>query len=171
MKAKTHILNVFAKLKRPSFLKAVCSKNIEDLKNLEDLAVLKNQVEEVLLKNRLGKQNFHEDMKKIFEPVSKSLVNTSQDITIVERSNNNNKALENLNNKLLEILNDRGILASYLISPLSKITNPENNTQFRLVKDSSSKRVFDLLIQNSIPFTLRDNLLAFRDTGKKFELK
>ena len=41
----------------------------------------------------------------------------------------NNKALENLNDKLLEILNDGGIIASYL-SSLSKITNPENTSQF-----------------------------------------
>ena len=56
-----------------------------------------------------------------------------------------NKALENINNKLLEIMNDRDILASYLLSPLSEITNPENSTQFKLVKDPSSNRVNDLL--------------------------
>ena len=76
-------------------------------------------------------------MKKVFEPVTKSLENTSQDLskTITETSIKNNQAIENLNNKLLEILNDRGILASYLISPLSKITNPENSSQFKLVKE------------------------------------
>ena len=42
----------------------------------------------------------------------------------------NNIAIENSNNKLLEIMNDRGILATYLMSPLSKITNPENSSQF-----------------------------------------
>ena len=53
-------------------------------------------------------------MKKVFEPVTKSLGNTSRDITktIVETSNIGKKALKNLNNKLLEIMNDRGILAS-----------------------------------------------------------
>ena len=29
-------------------------------------------------------------------------------------------------------MNDRGILASYLMSPLSRITNPNNTSQFRL---------------------------------------
>ena len=57
----------------------------------------------------------------------------------------NNKAIENINIKLLEKLNDRGILASYLMSSLTKITNPENSSQFKLVKDSSSNRVNDLL--------------------------
>ena len=68
-------------------------------------------------------------------------------------------------------MNDRGIIASYLLSPLAKIFNPENTTQFKLVKDSSSNRVNDLLIHNTIPITLYNNLSTFRDTGKEFELK
>ena len=68
-------------------------------------------------------------------------------------------------------MNDRGILASYLMSALPKITNPENTTQFKLVKDQNSNRVNDLLMMNTIPITLHNNLLNFRDTGKVFELK
>ena len=148
-------------------------KDREDLENLEELVSLENQVEAVRLQDKLGKQNFHEDMKKVFEPVTKSLENTSQDITktITEASIKNNQAIENLNDKLLEILNDRGILASYLMSPLSKITNPENASPFKLVKDSSLNRVNDLKIHNSIPITLYGNMLTFRDTNKQFELK
>ena len=98
--------------------------------------------------------------------------NTSQDITktIVETSNINNKGLENLNNKLLEIMNDRGILSSYLMSLLSKITTPEKTSQFKLVKDSSSIRVHDLKLNKTITITLYNNL-TFRDTGKEFEFK
>ena len=66
---------------------------------------------------------------------------------------------------------DRGILASYLMSPLSKITNPENTSQFKLLKDHNSNRVNDLLIHNTIPITLHDNSLTFGDTNKVFELK
>ena len=68
-------------------------------------------------------------------------------------------------------MNDRGILATYLMSPLSKITNPENTTQVKLVKDANSNRVNDLNINNSIPITLYNNLITFRDTGKDFELE
>ena len=53
----------------------------EDLENLNELASLQNQVKVVRLQDKLGKQNFHDDMKKVFEPVTKSLENTSQDIT------------------------------------------------------------------------------------------
>ena len=112
-------------------------KDREDLKDLEELATSQNQVKVVRLQDKLGKQNFHEDLKKIFEPVTKSLENTSQDLrkTITETSINNSKTLENLNNKLLEIMHYRGIIASNLLSSLSKITNPENTGQFKLVKD------------------------------------
>ena len=148
-------------------------KDREDLEKLNEAVSLQNQVKVVRLQNKLGEQNFHEDMKKVFEPVTKSLENTSENLTkaITENSIKNNEAIENINNKLLEIMNDRGIITSYLISPLAKIFNPENSTQFKLVKDSGSNRVNDLLIHNSIPITLYNNLLTFRDTGKEFELK
>ena len=112
-------------------------------------------------------------MKQVFEPVTKSLEKTSENLTkaITESSKENNLALENVNNKLLEIMNDRGILASFLMSSLSKITNPENSSQFKLVKDLSSNRVNDLKIHNSIPITLYGIMLTFRDTNKQFELK
>ena len=68
-------------------------------------------------------------------------------------------------------MNDREILATYLMSPLSKITNPENTSQFKVVKDHNSNRVNDLLMKNKIPITLHGNMLTFRDTNKQFELK
>ena len=154
-----------------NLLNVIFNKNREDLEKLEDLVLLQNQVKVVKLQDKLGEQNFHEDMKKIFEPVTKSLKNTSENITktLIETFNKNNKALENLNEKFLEKMNDRGILASYLMSPLSKITYPENSSQFKLVKDSNSNRVNDLKIHNSIPITLYGDMLTFRDTKKQFE--
>ena len=148
-------------------------RNVEDLENLEELASLENQVKVVKLQDKLGKQNFHEDMKKVFEPVTKSLESTSKNLTkdITETSIKNNLAIEIINNNLLEIMNDRGILATYLMSPLSRITNPENTSQFKLVKDPSSNRVNDLKINKTIPITLYGNMLTFRDTNKQFELK
>ena len=147
--------------------------NREDLDKLEELASLQDQVKVVKLQDKLGEQNFHEDMKKVFEPVTKSFKNTSENLTkaITETSIKNNLAIENTNNNLLEIMNDRGILATYLMSPLSRITNPENTSQFRLVKDSNSSRVNDLKINKTIPITLYGNMLTFRDTNKQFELK
>ena len=76
--------------------------NREDLEKLNELVSLQDQVKTVRLQDKFGKQNFHEDMKKIFEPVTKSLESTSQDMTkiISESSIKNNQAIENLNNKL-----------------------------------------------------------------------
>ena len=147
--------------------------NVENLLKLNKLVSLENQVQAVRLQDKLGKQNFHEDMKKVFETVTKSNKHVSEEVTktITETSNNNNKALENLDNKLLEVMTDRGMLATYLMSPLSKITNPESNSQFILIKDHNSNRVNDLLIKNTIPINLHGNMFTFRDTGNEFELK
>ena len=74
-------------------------KDREDLENLEELVSLEDQVKVVRLQDKLGKQKFHEDMKKTFEPVTKSIENTSQNITktIAETSLKNNQVIENLN--------------------------------------------------------------------------
>ena len=148
-------------------------KNEEGLENLNELISLQNQVKAARLQDKLGKQNFHENLKKLYEPLTDTIKDVSENLTkaISETSITNNRELENLNTKLLEIMDDRGILASCLLSPLSKIPNPENSTQFKLIKDSNSDRVNDLLIKNTLPITLHDNLLTFRDTRKVFELK
>ena len=145
----------------------------DDLKNLNELVSLQNQVKAIRLQDKLGTQNFHEDLSKVFEPVTRTVKNVSEDITktMMISSKQNNLALEDLNNKLLEIMNDRAILASYLMFLLSKITNHEKTSQFKLVKDSNSNRVNDLLVHNSITITLYDHLLSFRDTGRVFQLK
>ena len=113
-------------------------------------------------------------MKKVIEPVAKTIKDAPEDVTktvkLTMMPEENNKALAKLNDKLLEILNDRGIIASYLLFPLSKITNPEHTSQFKLVKVPDSNRVNDLLINKTIPVTLYNNLLTFRDTDEKFEL-
>ena len=81
------------------------------------------------------------------------------------------KALTLLKDKHLEIMSDRGIIASYLLSPLSKITNFELSSHFELVKDPSLNLVNDLLINKTIPFSLSNNLLRIRDTDKELELQ
>ena len=45
------------------------------------------------------------------------------------------------------------------MSPLSKITNPEYASHFKLVKQSNSKRVNDLIINKTIPITLYNNMV------------
>ena len=77
-------------------------KDREDLENSKELVSLQDQVKVVRLQDKLGEQNFHEDMKKVFEPVTTSLENTSENITktIAETSHKRNQAIENINNKL-----------------------------------------------------------------------
>ena len=120
------------------------NKNYDSLEKNE-VASLQSQVEALKLQDNLGKQNFYEDMKKVFELVTKSIKDVSQYVTraTMETSEENDKALEKLNDKLLEILNDRCIIATYLMSPLSTVTNPAHTIHFKLIKVPHSTRVND----------------------------
>ena len=123
--------------------------------------------------DKLGKQNFQENIKKVFEPLTDTIKNTFEDLknTMLLTSKENNKELENLNDKLLEIMNDRGIRATYLSSPPSKINNLEHTSQYKLLENPNSKRLNELLINGTIPIPLYNNFLTFRDKNKKFELQ
>ena len=69
------------------------------------------------------------------------------------------------------LMNGNGLLASCLLSLLSKNTNLELAIHFKLVKDTNSNRLNGLLIEKTLLVTLYDNLLTFRDTLIKFELQ
>ena len=55
--------------------------NREGFKKIEELASLKNQVEETRLQDKLGKQNYHEHAEKLFEPITDTIRNTSENLT------------------------------------------------------------------------------------------
>ena len=68
-------------------------------------------------------------------------------------------------------MKDTGIIASYLLSLVSKINNLEHTSHIKLVKDLDSNRVNDLLINKTKAVYLFDNLLKFHDRDKKFEIQ
>ena len=148
-------------------------RNVEDLQNLNEAVSLQNQVKVVRLQDKLGKQNFHEDLKQAFEPITKSLENTSENITktITETSNKNNKAKSDLNEKVLELIDEKGLTAPYLASSLVNLFKPENKSQFRLGKDTNSTKMNGFLIQGNLPITLFSNMVTFRDSNKSFRLE
>ena len=147
-------------------------KNVEDLEKLNEAISLQDQVKAVRLQDKLGKQNFREDLRKIFEPMTDANNNNSENITkaTTETSNNNNKAIENLNEKVLELMNDKGMIAPYLASSLVNLCKPENKSQFRLKKDLNSTKMNAFMINGGIPVTLFSNMLTFRDSNKIFKL-
>ena len=84
---------------------------------LEDLASLHNQVEEVRLPDKLGKQNFHDIIKNIGEPLTDTTKNNSENLTktTTETYIKNNMSLANLNDSLLEIKNDRRYISKLFV--------------------------------------------------------
>ena len=145
----------------------------EDLEKLNELIALKNQVQEVRLQDKLSEQNYHEDSKKLYKPMTDVLKSTSENITktLTENSVNNNKAIENLNEKNLELMNEKGLIAPYLTISLANVLSLENKSQFRLRKDPNSTKMNDFLIHRNIPVTLLSNMIIFIDSNKSFKLE
>ena len=144
-------------------------RNREDLEKLNEAVSLQNRVKVVRLQDKLGEQNFHEDMTKVFEPLTDTLKKTSENITktITESSINNNKAIENLNEKVLESMNDKGLIDSSLI----EVIKSDNKGQFRLTEDPNSTKTNDFLINEKVPVTIFSNMLTFRNTKKVFKIE
>ena len=144
-------------------------KNREDLKKLNELVSLQNQVKTVRLQDKLGEPFFHEDMKKVYEPLTDTIKNVSENISknLTESSINDNKAIENLNEKVLQAMNDKRLIDSSLLEFLKY----DNKGQFRLIKDPNSTKTNDFLINKNVPVTRFNNMLTFRDTNKIFKLE
>ena len=61
-----------------------------------------SKVKQVRLVEKLTKQGYHYDVKELFEPITNSIKDVSEDVTrtMLESSKQNNKALLTLHNKL-----------------------------------------------------------------------
>ena len=55
--------------------------NRDDLEKLNELVSLQNQVKTVRLQDKLGEQNFREDLEEVYEPVTKTIKNVSENIS------------------------------------------------------------------------------------------
>ena len=70
---------------------------------MNKLVSLQSQVKTLGSQDKSGKQNFHEDLRKVFETVTDTSENTSEDLTkaMMLTSKEKIKALTTLNDKLL----------------------------------------------------------------------
>ena len=104
--------------------------NREDLQKLDEAVSLQNQVKTLRLQDELDEQNYHEDAKKLFKPMTDAIKNTSENITkiLTENSIKNNKAIDNLNEKILKLMNDKGMVFPYIASSLVNLFKPEKKS-------------------------------------------
>ena len=147
-------------------------KNVEDLQKLNQSISIESQVKALRLQDRLGEQNFLEDMNKVFEPLTKSKKDVSEEVTktLIENSINNNKAIQKLNGKILELMNDKRMIARCLASSLVNGFKPETKSPFILIQDLNSTMLNVFLVNGCIPVTIFSNMLTFRDNIKSFKL-
>ena len=64
-----------------NLLNVIFNKKQRRFRKIRRLGFFTKSSKVVKLQDKLGEQNFHEDMKKVFEPVTKSLKNTSENLT------------------------------------------------------------------------------------------
>ena len=88
----------------------------------------KNQVHDLHLQDKLSKQKFHEDIAKLYEPLTDTIKKTSEDLTksFTETSVQNNQAIPDLIEKVFELMKDEGVIAPFLASSLVNHFKPEN---------------------------------------------
>ena len=122
---------------------------------MKRVSLLTKSNQSINITRQASKKNFHGDIKNVFEPVTKTIKDTPEDATKTntETSKGKDKELAKSNNKLLDIMKDRGILASYLLSPLPKITNPEQTSRIKRVESPDTNRVkYLLILKNQLPY-------------------
>ena len=148
-------------------------KNKKELKDPEELNDLQSNVKQVRLVEKIGKQDYHHDIKEIFEPIIKTLKDRSQ--KVLEETKSITKATANLDKsnkyiKTLESKNKNEVIHSSLIRPIAKLLVPKNKSQFRLLDDPDSVNWNDYKM-NREKDTLYDDKQLSRDTGVVFTLK
>ena len=132
---------------------------------------MQSQVKQIRLEDRSCKQGFHYDTKQHFEPITKTLTQTSQ--KVLEEKRFRTKAIENLDEsnkyaKTLMFLSKNGTVYPSLVRPISKLLVPKKRSQFGLDDDSDSDD-WNGFLMNIVKVRINDDRLLFRDTGVVFK--
>ena len=103
----------------------ICNKIKDYLKDLEELDELQSIVKHVRLVEKLGNQDFQYDVKELFEPITKTVMESNQ--KLLEESKYTAKANENLDesNKTPESMNKNEVIHSSFITPIAKLLVPK----------------------------------------------
>ena len=93
---------------------------------LKQLVLLNNQVDDLRLQDKLGEQNFRDNIKKKYEPLNDAITDTSRDITktLTESSIKNNKAISDFDGKVSKLMNENAMIATYLGSSVINLFKP-----------------------------------------------
>ena len=73
-------------------------KNKEDTKDLEELVGLQTKVKQIRLVEKLGERGYQFDLNEIFEPITQTVTDTSQEL--LDEIKYNTKAIENLDESI-----------------------------------------------------------------------
>ena len=93
------------------------------MEKIQQLDSLQSLSKAVRLQDKLCKRRFHEDMKKLYEPMTDIVKDGPEDITKTknETSINNSKGISDLNENVLDLFHYKGMIAPYLTASLVNI--------------------------------------------------
>ena len=150
----------------------IFNKNKEELETWDEIENLQSNAKQLGLVEQFGKQDFHFNLKELFEPITKAVTDGNQ--KLLEETKFNTKAIMELDesNKYLKNLKPKikkEVINSSLIRIIPKLLVPKIKSQFRLLGDPDNDNCNDYkMIGEKV--TLYDKSLLFRDTGVVFTL-
>ena len=118
-------------------------------------------------------QNFHEDIKSVFKPVTDSFKQTAQ--KTIGAVNDMTKEIEQQREETLKAFNEFEDLTKIAINfdlrvlkPLGEVANSKNTSQFRLRVNPISMTLY---IKKNVPIAFYGKSLIFTDSFEKFDFE
>ena len=143
------------------------------MEKLIELVSLQDQVKCLRLQDKLGKQNFHGDMKKVFELITDYVKQTAQET--IGAPEDTARATELKGEETNNAINKMGDSIKYAINfdlrltePLSEVANSKITSQFRLQVNLFSKKFY---ITKNVSIAFHGKSLAFIGSNEKSDLE
>ena len=134
---------------------------------MNELASTENQVKDLGLHDKLGKQKFHFYMEKVVEPVTKAARGTAMaSQSKQEKAMLARHEIEDTTKSIEDIMKNFSQYDSPLLPDLSDLFDSKNTTQIRLRLNTTSPK--EMFRGNNVTVEIRRWTLIFTDSNIKF---
>ena len=150
-----------------------------DLAKLKKLAESKKLLTGERLKEKLGKQDFHYDMKEVFEPVTdlqskamESLTESSEkQVKAIEDSKNGTKFLNQIEPNFLTTVDESNTVDPKIIQTVANLLNDKNKSQFSIEPvDEQHPNIFTINPQIDPQRILIEGTKLYFENGNNYDL-
>ena len=156
-----HLSYLFKKIKLLIFkYKMYSIHNREDLEKLKKLNQINNQLKEQRLKKKLGRQDFHFNVKELFEPVTKNQSKMQEKIeeqtNQIKKSKKQSISIENTKN-ITDAIDFNTLSAQESNKNLSKSIY-QGIQNYDEISKQTNQTIIDLINQNQISYKIGNTL-------------